>query len=133
MVRWRCWRGRDGATARRSSPTGRRCCSAPSRAFRARPAGRPRADLGGDWSAQAGARDLRSCERAGRRAGVPAAAALHVGDSLSADITGAQAAGFAAVWLPRRGAAAHDGAVEPPPDAVIERLTDLLDLLDLLD
>ncbi len=38
------------------------------------------------------------------RSGVPAHAAVHVGDSLDCDVAGAQAAGFHAVWLNRDGA-----------------------------
>jgi putative hydrolase of the HAD superfamily len=42
-------------------------------------------------------------------AGVDAAEALHVGDSLNDDVAGAHAAGIAAVWLNRRGAGAETG------------------------
>lgn len=46
-------------------------------------------------------------------AGVAAAAAIHVGDSLGEDVAGARAAGVRAVWLDRTGA----GRAQPAPDA----------------
>ena len=42
---------------------------------------------------------------------VPPSAVLHVGDSLERDVQGAQAAGFAAVWLDRQATHAYPGAV----------------------
>jgi putative hydrolase of the HAD superfamily len=56
-------------------------------------------------SAEAGVAkpDRRIFERALAIASVPAAAALHVGDSLDADVAGARAAGIRAVLLVRDG------------------------------
>jgi HAD superfamily hydrolase (TIGR01509 family) len=64
--------------------------------------------------------------------GVPAAAAVHVGDSLACDVAGAQAAGWRAVWLNRAGAA-NDTPIRPDAeigsldelDAVVEALVPL--------
>jgi putative hydrolase of the HAD superfamily len=54
------------------------------------------------------------------RAGVPAAAALHAGDSLDADVAGALAAGLRAVLV------ARDGAVAAPADVpVVSTLAEL--------
>ena len=47
---------------------------------------------------------------------------LHVGDSLSADVGGAQAAGITAVWVNRRDRPVPDGI---DPALVIGDLTDL--------
>ncbi|WP_432994631.1 HAD hydrolase-like protein [Dactylosporangium sp. CA-233914] len=41
--------------------------------------------------------------------GMRAEEVLHVGDSLTADVAGAQAAGIAAIWVNRRGRPAPDG------------------------
>lgn len=41
--------------------------------------------------------------------GLPADKVVHIGDSLTADIAGAQAAGMAAIWVNRRGRPAPDG------------------------
>ncbi|MEV8515785.1 HAD family hydrolase [Dactylosporangium sp. NPDC051484] len=41
--------------------------------------------------------------------GMRAEGVLHVGDSLTADVAGAQAAGMAAIWVNRRGRPAPDG------------------------
>ena len=60
------------------------------------------------------------------RLGVPASAAVHVGDDLEADVGGAKAAGMAAVWVSRDGGA-HDG--EPTADTTISTLAELLPLL----
>lgn len=49
-----------------------------------------------------------------RRAGVPASAALHVGDSYEKDVQGARAAGMQAVLLDRK-------ASQPPADVVVIR------------
>lgn len=57
-----------------------------------------------------------------QRAGVAAADALHIGDSLQEDVFGAQAAGLNALWLTRSGAA------EAPP-----RVTKVDSLLGVLD
>ena len=55
-----------------------------------------------------------------------------VGDTLGADILGAQNAGLHSIWIKRRGDTpanrAHADTIHP--DAVIERLSDLPDLLD---
>ncbi|MFM7321662.1 MAG: HAD family hydrolase [Armatimonadota bacterium] len=59
--------------------------------------------------------------------GVPLSATLHVGDSLSADVGGAKAAGCGAVWFnPQR--KAHPGKDHPLPDHVIEDLRAIPDL-----
>ncbi len=51
--------------------------------------------------------------------------AAHVGDSIHSDVQGARAAGMTAIWYPphRR---EHDEVGEHVPDAVIQRLEDLL-------
>lgn len=54
--------------------------------------------------------------------GLRADEVLHVGDSLTADVAGAQAAGITAVWVNRRGRAVPDGM---DPAFVISDLTDL--------
>jgi 2-haloalkanoic acid dehalogenase type II len=51
--------------------------------------------------------------------------ALHVGDSISSDVEGAQQAGVAMAWVNRRGRAAPN----PAPKHVISSLGDLLELL----
>lgn len=56
--------------------------------------------------------------------GVPAEAALHIGDSQAADVAGARAAGLTAVWIDRNGAASASA-----PHAVVTDLRGLLDLL----
>lgn len=66
--------------------------------------------------------------------GVPADVAMHVGDSVSADILGANAVGIRPVLIDReeRG---HGTAARPvtlPPGMDVPRITDLFDLLDLL-
>jgi putative hydrolase of the HAD superfamily len=66
---------------------------------------------------------------AGRAAGVPLAAAWHVGDSLASDVAGAANASLGAgVWLNRTGAALPDDA--PHPDHQIVSLAELPALLD---
>lgn len=55
-------------------------------------------------------------------AGVPARDLVHVGDSLTNDVGGAQALGIRAVWL-NRGQLPPDPAVQP--DAIIRTLTEL--------
>ena len=60
------------------------------------------------------------------RIGVPASAAVHVGDDLEADVGGARAAGMAAVWVNRDGRR-YDS--EPMPDATIASLGELPSLL----
>ncbi len=54
--------------------------------------------------------------------GLSAEEVLHVGDSLSADVAGARAAGIGAVWVNRRGRPVPDGL---DPAFVIGQLTDL--------
>lgn len=67
--------------------------------------------------------------------GVAPAEALHVGDSLRADVGGAAPLGIRSVWITRRirdvddALASHDG---PPPDHVIADLSELDALLDAL-
>ena len=60
------------------------------------------------------------------RLGVAAAAAVHVGDDVHADISGAQAAGLAAVWVNRDGST-HEGA--RPPHAEVTALAQVAPLL----
>jgi FMN phosphatase YigB (HAD superfamily) len=66
------------------------------------------------------------------RLGVSAAEALHVGDSLRADVAGAARAGLRTAWITRRvsdpsaALAEHDG---PRPDHVIGDLAELPDLV----
>lgn len=55
--------------------------------------------------------------------GVAPECAVHVGDSLYADIGGAKAAGMKAVWINRTGAAPIAGSVTP--DAVITSMAEL--------
>ncbi len=57
--------------------------------------------------------------------GIGAARSWHVGDSLAADVAGAQAAGLAAVWLNRRGGT-RTVLDDPVPDAEISSLRDLM-------
>jgi FMN phosphatase YigB (HAD superfamily) len=54
--------------------------------------------------------------------GLRAEEVVHVGDSLTADVAGAQAAGIAAVWVNRCGRPVPDGM---DPASVIGDLTDL--------
>jgi len=67
-----------------------------------------------------------------RRLDLPHSDVLHVGDSLRADVGGAQACGISTVWItrrvqdPERSLQKHDGA---PPDHVIEDLSELPGLL----
>lgn len=51
----------------------------------------------------------------------------HIGDSLTTDVAGAQAAGLTAIWLNRRGARRDDG--DPEPDHEIRSLSQLSTLL----
>jgi HAD superfamily hydrolase (TIGR01509 family) len=60
-----------------------------------------------------------------RTAGVEASEAAHVGDSIHSDVAGARAAGMTAIWFPPR-LRARDEVGEHHPDAVIERLDELL-------
>lgn len=61
--------------------------------------------------------------------GVEPQQAVFVGDSLAADIAGAQSVGMPAVWIAREGEVAPDSA-EVVPDAAISTLHDLLPVLD---
>jgi putative hydrolase of the HAD superfamily len=69
------------------------------------------------------------------RLGVPPGEALHVGDSLRADVAGAARAGLRTAWITRRvsdpsaALAEHEG---PPPDHVIGDLAELPGLLAAL-
>src|SRR5690606_10059742 len=61
--------------------------------------------------------------------GVEPAAACHVGDNLTTDVAGANAAGMVSVWLNRRGV--HRRASDPEPDLEIASLSALPDVLQL--
>ncbi len=63
-----------------------------------------------------------------RRLDVAAAAAVHVGDDLDADVGGAIAAGMAAIWVNRRGAAPHG---DHAPDAEVATIAEVPALLGL--
>ena len=58
---------------------------------------------------------------------VPRESVWHVGDSLTADVAGAKAAGLTAVWLNRRGRVRTED--DPVPDREIRSLTELVILL----
>ena len=62
-----------------------------------------------------------------RELGVPAAAVLHVGDSLEADVGGAKKLGMAAAWVNRTGAPLRAEGVRP--DIVVQNLQELLPAL----
>lgn len=66
--------------------------------------------------------DPRLFEIALRRAGCRANEAIHVGDSLEADVRGAQAAGITAVWLNRAG---RPNETDIRPDAEVRSLAEL--------
>ncbi len=61
--------------------------------------------------------------------GVEPGQAVFVGDSLAADVAGAQRAGIPAVWIAREGEVTPD-STEIVPDASISTLHDLLPVLD---
>lgn len=63
------------------------------------------------------------------RAGVDAARAAHVGDSVHSDVAGARAAGMTAIWYPPK-KRTPDEVGEHHPDAVIESLEELLPPLE---
>jgi len=65
-------------------------------------------------------------ERALGEVGVPAASAVHVGDSLRSDVGGALAAGVGAIWLNRDGASR--GEDEPRPDLEVASLAEVVAL-----
>lgn len=70
--------------------------------------------------------DTRIYSRALTRLEVPAAKAVMVGDTLTADILGAQNAGLRAVWITRRAERPENQPNHDfKPDAVIETLADL--------
>ena len=71
--------------------------------------------------------DPAAFEIALTRLAVPREGVWHVGDSLTADVVGAKAAGLAAVWLNRRRRVR--GEVDPVPDREIGSLSDLVTLL----
>ena len=82
------------------------------------PAARRRRDLGGGRRPQAGAEIFeQALELAG---GVPAASAIHVGDSLKEDVAGARTAGITPVLLRR------DGTPGPPGVRTIASLAELV-------
>jgi HAD superfamily hydrolase (TIGR01509 family) len=60
---------------------------------------------------------------------VPASQAVMVGDMLSMDIGGAQAAGMRGVWLDNSGRGLPDDA-PVQPDACIRRLSEIIEVLD---
>ncbi len=60
-----------------------------------------------------------------RQARVEASAAAHVGDSIHSDIAGARAAKLTAIWYPPK-KREPDEVGEHQPDAIIDRLDDLL-------
>ena len=62
------------------------------------------------------------------RLGVPASAAVHIGDDPHADVAGARAAGLAAVWV-NRGGEAYRGERAPEADAEVTALAEVVDLL----
>ncbi|MGA6176020.1 HAD family hydrolase [Delftia sp. zbq_16] len=61
-----------------------------------------------------------------RQAGVPASAAVHIGDHPGDDIAGAQASGLRAIWYNPQG---KDWGDAPPPDAQVRSLAELPALL----
>lgn len=61
------------------------------------------------------------------RLGVKPESVWHVGDSLAADVVGAQAAGITAIWLNRGGPRRRDA--DPKPDHELRSLTELTGLL----
>ena len=61
------------------------------------------------------------------RIGVKPESVWHVGDSLAADVVGAQAAGLTAIWLNRGGLSWKDG--DPKPDHELRSLAELAGLL----
>ena len=71
--------------------------------------------------------DPAAFEIALSRLAVPREGVWHVGDSLTADVVGAKAAGLTAVWLNRRGRIRTDD--DPEPDRDIRSMSDLVTLL----
>src|SRR5881397_1994083 len=66
-----------------------------------------------------------------RELGVPAAAVLHVGDSLEADVGGAKKLGMAAAWVNRGGGPVRPGV--STPDFIMRDLRGLIPALKGLD
>jgi HAD superfamily hydrolase (TIGR01549 family) len=66
--------------------------------------------------------DVRIFEETCRRLGFPPARVLHVGDSRTDDVDGAQAAGLQALWLCRRAEATADPETVRGLDQLVERL-----------
>ena len=62
-----------------------------------------------------------------RALGVPPAAGLFIGDSLTVDVAGARGVGMPCVWVNREGVSL--GPADPQPDHAIRHLPDLLALL----
>lgn len=58
------------------------------------------------------------------RLGVEPAAAVHIGDSLLADVAGAHQAGLRAIWLDRAGAPGAPGTALPPGARRVSSLTE---------
>lgn len=77
----------------------------------------------------AGKPDPRIFQHAVEKLGVLTDAAIHVGDSLSTDIAGANAAGVTSVWLNRKGLMRTP--LDPVPDYEISSLSQLPALLGL--
>ena len=75
--------------------------------------------------------DSRIFERTLSLLGVPHDQAVHVGDSLQADVAGAHATGITAIWVNRSGVPIPDGYVQP--DHLIGSLVELPALLKRLD
>ena len=74
--------------------------------------------------------DSRIFERALSMLVVPADRAVHVGDSLEADVAGARASGIGAIWVNRSGVPAPSGHIKP--DHQIRSLAELPAMLDKL-
>ncbi len=71
--------------------------------------------------------DPRIFEHVLRGLGVPNDGVWHVGDNLSSDVAGANAAGLTSVWLNRAGASRTER--DPAPDIEIASLSELVPLL----
>ena len=74
--------------------------------------------------------DPRIFDRALAMLDVPPRQAVHVGDSLEADVAGARASGIGAVWVNRSGVPAPTGHTKP--DHQIRSLAELPTLVDQL-
>ncbi len=71
--------------------------------------------------------DARVFQMAVEAMGVMSHEALHVGDSLAADVAGAKAAGLTSVWLNRKGAKRNDD--DPEPHHEIRSLSELIPIV----